>query len=203
MKPFIHKLITAARRLSVTTNLYAMDLNKFQLLNEKKIPHFALKILTNINDISNLQLVIEERGAEYKKILEERLSSKKFICFSFMDDLNNNVAYTRWLRTDSFTHERYKKRIDLKEGEAFTLDSYTCNNYRGKGLHKEMNIRMLNYCKSELKLQTIYMVILEGPEYVHLHKTVKELGYAKVKSNKSFDFRIITNLLQKKRAKDV
>jgi len=161
-------------------DLYCIILNKEY--TESSLDGIQFKVTDSLLDIQQLQPLFNERGEKYHEIVKARLGSGNFLCFSFVDTITGKPIYVRWLRTDTFIHDRYKKKITLGSDEAFTMDSYTLNNYRGKGFHAEMNKRMLNYCSNILKLKKVYMVIFSGDEFMHLHKTVKELGYVKIDS---------------------
>jgi hypothetical protein len=181
------------RSLFEYINLYAIDLNTNESFKEKEYVDYDFKIIKNISEIHKLQLHIYERGEKYKQVISDRFKSGIFFCFCFIEKSSGKAAYARWLRKGSFFHIRYKMEIELKTDEAFTMDSYTPIEFRGKGLHKEMNKRMLNYSKQELNINKVFLVILRGSEYAHLHKTVQELGYKRIRSHFYFN----TGLLKK------
>lgn len=170
------------RRFFVHIDLYDNDLNDVDLFVERELEAFALTVVADDSGIQTLQSLMDERGSKFKQVAMERLKTGNFLCFCFSEKASGKAAYCRWLRKGSFYHDRFRREICLGEDEAFTMDSYTAHEFRGQGLHKEMNKRMLNYCKRELKLQRIFLVILRGREYAHLHKTVRELGYRRVQS---------------------
>lgn len=177
------KLTNFFRKFFVLIDLYRIDLDNCNRFKEGVFDNYSTIIINDISDMSKLQPIIKERGITFNNIVEERLLSGNFICFCFIDNSTGKPAYSRWLKTGSFFHDRYKKRIELKNNEAFTLDSYTLYEFRGKGLHKEMNKRMLNYCKENLRIMSVYMVIFRGKQYRHLHMIVKDIGYILVQSN--------------------
>lgn len=162
-------------------NLYSIDLTKSQEMNVKKY-EFAFKLIEEISDIHVLEKLMSERGEAYTETVKHRLASKNYLCFCYVENSSREAVYTRWLRRDSFEHDRYGRFIKLNDDEGFTMDSYTRLDSRGKGLHTEMNKQMLNFCKTELGILKIYMVIMAGRKYNHLHKTVKDLGYIKINS---------------------
>lgn len=184
-------------RIFYRLDLYLNDLEKLKVFEEKNIPEFLFHIINDKSDLSKLQLIIKERGEKYGNSIKERLDSDLFFCFCFIEKVTGRVAYVRWLRKGSFYHDRYKKIIQLSDDEAFTMDSYTCYEFRGKGLHKEMNKRILNYCKLVLKLKYIYLVIFNGSEYDHLHKIVKDIGYMRIDSNTYFNSSFLKSIFYK------
>lgn len=194
-------MIKIFKSLLARVDLYSIDLKEIELFDEKKFVGFSFKVINGIDEIGKLDFIISERGVKYKEVVTERLSSDTFLCFGFFENLTGNAAYCRWIRTDSFYHDSYKERIRLNSHEVFTLDSYTPNLYRGLGLHKEMNRRMLNYCKENLKVKKIFMVIFSGSEFAHLHKTVKDLGYKKIHSKCYPDLGYLKAIINKLRVK--
>lgn len=183
--------------LFVHVDLYCLDLNEIEMFEETNPGAFSFLIIKDVSEISKLQLIVDERGEKFRQIIQERLRSGNFSCFCFVDKKSGNVAYSRWLRRGSFQHERFKKTIRLAKDEAFTMDSYTAAEFRGLGLHKEMNRRMLNYCKRELKIHRVFMVILRGKEYSHLHRIVRELGYRRIQSRFYFRTESVKALLNR------
>jgi|GEM_PF-2639622 len=184
------------RSTIVKLDLYKNDLTVLNNFKESYVPPYQFIVISDSSNIDYFRSVREERGERFMKILLERLNSENFLCFSFMDGNNKDVAYLRWLRKETFYHETYKKEIKLEHDEAFTLDSYTSLKHRGRGLHKEMNKRMLNYCKNDLQLKAIYMVIFSGGAFFHLHKLVTEIGYKKYSSNIYLDLSYIKSKIQ-------
>lgn len=176
-------------------DLYCNDLNAIGFFEEKQISDYEFRVIKDISEIFILDKLISERGPNYRKVIIERLESKTFLCFSFIEKSTGKLAYSRWLRFDSFYHDGYRKKILLSDKEAFTLDSYTPIEFRSKGLHKEMNKRMLNYCKSILCLNKVYMVIFRGNDFLHLHNIVKEIGYKKIHSYSYLNFSLYKKLI--------
>lgn len=191
------------RQLFVHIDLYGNDLQKISLFGEKDLGDYVFAIIADISGIDKLQSLIAQRGEKFRHVAEERLRSGNFICFCFIESASAKAAYSRWLRRDSFYHDRFKETIRLAADEAFTMDSYTPPEFRGKGLHKEMNRRMLDYCKRELKLHRVLMVILRGPEYLHLHKIVRELGYRRLKSRFYFKTEIVKTIMKRLKKSNV
>ena len=77
-----------------------------------------------------------------------------------------------------------KKELHLKVDEIFTLNSYTHPKHRKKGLHREMNVRMLNYLMQNTAYKRVYMAI--HCFFKHLTKIPKELGYKPIETRISF-----------------
>ncbi|MBN1472271.1 MAG: hypothetical protein JW925_10860 [Syntrophaceae bacterium] len=170
------------RMFFIHVDLYCNYLQEMKLFREKELGNYAFTIVDGTTGIDKLKLLVSERGEKFRQVVVERLRSGNFMCFCFIEKSSGKAAYSRWLRKGSFYHDRFKETIQLAADEAFTMDSYTPIEFRGKGLHKEMNKRMLNYCKKELKISKVYMIIFRGKMFVHLHKTVLELGYRRIRS---------------------
>lgn len=185
------------RMFLVRIDLYCIDLRKNELFKETELKDYSLSILKDVSGLQALRALIAERGEKFGRIAKERWQSGNFLCFCFIEKSTSRAAYSRWLSKDSFYHDRFRGTIRLADDEAFTMDSYTPFEFRGRGLHKEMNRRMLNYCKGELKLKRIFLVILRGSEYSHLHKIVRELGYERIRSRFYFRAGSIKTIVSK------
>jgi hypothetical protein len=190
------KLQKFIKSLFVSISLFKNDLKIYNPLDINLKEGFKFQLISNINDLSFFESFINEKGEPYKDILRRRLESGDFLCFMYYDVINQKAAYTRWLTFKSFYHDRFSQLIQLNENEAFTLESYTLNEYRGNYLHREMNKEMLNYCKNTLKLSSIFMVIFNGKDFEHLHKLVKGMGYKKIKTKRHINFNFIKNIIK-------
>ena len=73
-----------------------------------------------------------------------------------------------------------RKELQFKENQALTLDSWTHPNYRGLGLHRNMNIQMLNWLKQNTAITEVYMLI--KCFIPHLTKIPIQLGYQPIKT---------------------
>ena len=109
------------------------------------------------------------------KIIETRVKSSDYICFAYRDDATGNIAYSRWLCKNHFHSETMRKQLNFSQQEALTLDSYTHPGYRKLGLHRKMNIYMLQWLKEQTGIRYIYMVI--RCSIPHLTKIPRQLGY--------------------------
>jgi len=181
----------------VRVDLYCINLQDAELFNEKILDKYSFEIINDISDLPKLNSLFNERGEVFRSVVKERLLSGNFLCFCFIEKESRKMAYTRWLRKDSFYHEKLKEIVELAEDEAFTMDSYTLREFRGQGLHTEMNKRMLNFCKNEMNVSKVYMVIFHGEEYSHLHRTVEEIGYFRIRSRLHFQQNLINRIKKK------
>jgi hypothetical protein len=135
----------------------------------------------------------------------ERFESGGYICFAFIDTKTNLIGYTRWICKHQFRSDTLGEMLKFKESEVLTLDSYTPPCYRGKGLHRAMNIEMLNWLKQETDFQAVYMVILAF--LFHLSKIATALGYKRIytrinyrKGSFGTNFRVLLGKLKAIRA---
>ncbi len=186
---FFRKGFRFVRSFVVTIDLYKINMENFKEFDIEEDSNFDFCVLSDIGDIHTLENILQERGERFRLVVEERLSSGNYLAFIYKDKGSQQAAYYRWLTSSSFFHDRFLEEITLDKANVFTLDSYTSFGFRGQGLHKKMNMKMLNYCKKDLKCQSVSMVIFRGKAYDHLHKTVKELGYKLEKSKTYFKFR--------------
>ena len=109
------------------------------------------------------------------KIIEKRVESDDYLCFAYRDDKTGEIAYARWLCKNQFYSDTMRKQLYFETDEAFTLDSYTHPDYRYLGLHKKMNILILQWIKSNTEIRWVYMVI--KCLLPHLTKIPRQLGY--------------------------
>ncbi len=161
--------------------LYKLDLMSF---NEKKyincnlVPHFEF-YMPNEKDLDLFAKLYENIPGKINKI-SQTFESGNYLCFAYFDTINNRLAYTRWLCKNEYYSDAMRQKLILMENEALTLDSYTHPDYRMLGLHKQMNIQMLEWLKKNSHIRYVYMVILIF--IPHLTKIPLELGYRPIKS---------------------
>jgi hypothetical protein len=176
------KIVRRLTRLLVKVDLYKINIETYQTFDIKYFTKFEFLMITDMDGFSLLDKILTERGLHFREVVENRLQSGNYICFLYKNVNSNEAVYYRWLTNVSFFHGALRENLILDSDHAFTLDSYTSVQYRGLGLHKQMNKQMLNFCKNNLKLKSVRMVIYRGKAYLHLHKTVQELGYELEKS---------------------
>lgn len=161
------------------SKLYKLDLNDFRSEeNFESFSNFQFYIPTE-NDITLLTELYKNLPGKID-IVKKMFESGNFKCFSYIDKRSNRLAYTRWICTNEYHSEALKKKISLKADEALTLDSYTHPDYRFHGLHRKMNILMIQWLKANTSIRYVYMVILMF--IPHLTKIPLELGYKPVES---------------------
>lgn len=140
-------------------NLFEISIKKLD--NIAISNRFIFKIIT-IDEIKYFkQISIPEfRGSPYFELVQKRLlsSSNEYICLAIIDKEKDKLAYSCWLRFQSFLEEKLKMQIDIKKHEAFFFDAYAIPDYRGYGLHTYMMIQRINYC-SENKICKAYIAI--------------------------------------------
>ncbi len=112
------------------------------------------------------------------KIIESRFKCGDYLCFAYRDNASGDIAYTRWLCKNAFYSDILKKQMNFSQHEALTLDSYTPPDYRKLGLHRLMNIYMLQWLKEQTGIRYVYMVI--RCFFPHLTKIPRQLGYRPV-----------------------
>jgi hypothetical protein len=112
-----------------------------------------------------------------------------------IENKTGSIAHTRWICLKEFYSDPLKENLVFSEKEVLTLDSYTHPDHRFKGLHKEMNIRMLNYLKNKTDIEIVYIIIRWF--YPYLHKVVKDLGYKRIKTKIYYKKGSINNVFSK------
>lgn len=159
---------------------YSIDLlNHKESFPEKQIINYEFVVISE-NMYEKLISFSYVRGERYREAVKKRLSSNQYYCFAFIEKSSGKIAYTRWLCVNNFYSDVFKETFVFNKNESLTLDSFTPVEYRGKGLHKEMNARMLNYLKNKTEITKVYMVIKRF--FPYLHKVVMDLGYTKLRS---------------------
>jgi hypothetical protein len=158
--------------------LYRIDLNSFNYENVNKFNEFIFYMPTEADMVLFEKLYENLPGklVSIKKIFE----SGNYLCFAYQDATNDRLAYTRWVCKKEYFSDAMQKQLNLKKDEALTLDSYTHPDYRFAGLHKNMNIQMLQWLKEKTQIRYVYMVILMFIPY--LTKIPLELGYRPIES---------------------
>lgn len=173
-------IINFINRFFEFADYYKLDLDEIHLFrNKNKFKKFEF-ILAPKEMYSKIIDFNYSRGEAYVKIVKDRLSSSIDSCFIVIDRKKNKIAYTRWLRIDTFYSSVLNEHLKFNDNEALTYDSYTSIEYRGQGLHKQMNIEMLYYIKNNTKIKKVYIIIKWF--YPYLHKIVKNIGYKKIKT---------------------
>jgi len=174
----VNKILETITTVFECASLWSNNLHGRSAFEENRIEGFAFKVLDH-KDVEAIAAFNAKRGQKYEEVVRKRMmDANSYLCFAFIDETSNEIAYTRWTNSDSFYSIPLRKEIVLKENEILTLDSYTPPEYRMKGLHREMNIRMLNWLMFEKEITKVYMVIkCFNP---HLIKIPKSLGYRRV-----------------------
>jgi hypothetical protein len=154
--------------------LYYINLNDFN--NEENLELIGnFKFYMPTEKELNLFEKLYENLPGRMELIKKRFESGNYLCFAYQDIANNRLAYTRWICTNEFYSDALQKQLIFKPDEALTLDSYTSPVYRLAGLHRNMNILMLQWLKTNTEIRTVFMVILMFIS--HLTKIPKELGY--------------------------
>ncbi len=173
---YYHKILG---RFVECAGLYRLDLSNFR--NDMQISSnndFEFYMPTK----SDTKLLIQHYNYQSSRnaIIKTRYELGNYICFSYRDKRNGRLAYTRWLCLGKFYSDYLKKDLNFNKNETFTLDSFTHPDYRGLGLHRRMNVEMLQWLKKNTDYQFVFMVI--KCFIPHLHKVVKDLGYVKTET---------------------
>lgn len=177
-------------------DLYRLNLketiNKFP---EKNIKGYSFKVLNNTYE-QVLYDFLNNRSKKYIGLIIDRINSQaEYMCFAFIENETGNIAHTRWVCFREFYSDVLKEKLILSNKEVITLDSYTHPDHRLKGLHTEMNKRMLNYLKEETDIEIVYIII--RCFYPYLHKVVRDLGYIRIKTKVYYKKGSIINFFKK------
>lgn len=157
--------------------VYRISLADYSIIsNFVNNDRFVFKILDN--DDYEKCVYLYEGNQEKLKLIKNRLNSEKYLGFSYVNCESNAVVYCRWICRDNFYSEVIRKELQLDEFQVLTLDSWTHPKSRGLGLHRNMNIEMLNWLKENSPFTEVYMII--KCFLPHLTKIPKQLGYLSV-----------------------
>ncbi len=157
--------------------LYRIDLNHFD--SKEELEQFNnFKFYMPVEKDLELFEKMNELIPGKLDIIKKRFESGNYYCFAYQDTTNNRLAYTRWLCKNTFYSEALRRQLDFRSDEAITLDSYTHPDYRYSGLHKNINIIMLQWLKANTPIRYVNMVILMF--IPHLTKIPLELGYKSI-----------------------
>ena len=193
---------TLGRILDIAS-LYRLDLSMYRTISYLEIdPRYQFHIFYDFDDrIGDLYELVPGRT----EIVKKRFQSGNYACFTYVDTAKDAIAYARWICKQEFYSDTLGEMLKFKESEVLTLDSYTPPCYRGKGLHRAMNIEMLNWLKQETDFQAVYMVILAF--LFHLSKIATALGYKRIytrinyrKGSFGTNFRVLLGKLKAIRA---
>jgi GNAT superfamily N-acetyltransferase len=161
--------------------LFRLDIKKFNFevdsTEERRYKFFIPKL-------GDIELLYQHVDNNKNQKVKERFEDGNYICFAYLDIEKNRIAYTRWVCFGAFYSAPFKRNMIFKKNECFTLDSYTLPDYRGLGLHRRMNVEMLQWLKKHTDYQYVYMVI--KCFIPHLHKVVKDMGYIKIETKVYF-----------------
>ncbi len=177
-------------------SLWVIDISHRKVFKESVLKDYSFMVLKTPEEIKlNMQKIMQNRPEEYRFILEKRIENGTYWCYAFIHKKTFTFAYTRWTCLNKFYCDIMKETINLDKHEIFTLNSFTHPDHRHKGLHKEMNKRMLNYLMKNTSYEKVYMVI--NCFLGHLIKVVKSLGYKRIKTKLSFNKKSIQYFLKK------
>lgn len=161
--------------------LWYVNLSEKQLYEETEIKDFRFQVIKSPMKLKEMIIQIaQERGEQYIRLMEYRINNGTYWCFLFLHAPTGDIAYTRWTCKNEYFSESMNMNLTFKSDEIFTLNSYTHPKYRKLGLHREMNLRMLNYIMENTKYSKVYMVI--RCFLPHLVKIPRSLGYIPVKT---------------------
>jgi hypothetical protein len=168
---FFSQYIEGASMYRLKLNSYSADLR----LNDNNNFIFSMPAKNDFNKFSFLY----QNNHDKLEIIKNRLNSVNYLCFSYMDKKNKVIVYARWICKKEYYSYVFRKKLKFKENQVLTLDSWTHPNYRGIGLHRNMNIEMLNWIKQNTDVTEVFMVIkIFTP---HLKKLACQLGYKRIK----------------------
>jgi len=161
--------------------LWCVNINDEQLYEETGIKEFKFKVIKSPEILNKLKIQIaQERGEQYVRLIESRINNGTYWCFLFEQEPTGDIAYTRWTCRDEYFSDSMNLSLTFNSDEIFTQNSYTHPKYRKLGLHREMNLKMLNYIKKNTEYSKVYMVI--RCFLPHLVKIPRALGYIPVKT---------------------
>jgi hypothetical protein len=114
-------------------------------INETIIDDRFRFIILNQNKAFYLDDLIEFRGAEYAKKARKRLNEpSKYTCLAIVNE-EDRLCYSCWIKNFSFYEDKLNLKINLKKDQVYFFDDFTIPKFRGKGLHKYMMIKRINY----------------------------------------------------------
>lgn len=178
--------------------LYRIDLESFHKDERLEIINdFVFFLPTQLD--WDMFVKLYENLPDKLSVVRERFETGDYICFSYMNKSTNRMAYVRWVCRNAYYSDAMRKQLTFNINEALTLDSYTHPDYRYHGLHKKMNILMLQWLKANTSIRYVYMVILMF--IPHLTKIPLELGYKPIESifyYKKGSFVKFLNLIKRK-----
>jgi hypothetical protein len=178
--------------------LYRIDLNSFDRDERLEVTNEFEFFMPTAKDLQMFEILYENLP-DKMNVIKKRFELGIYLCFAYRDTTENKLAYTRWICSSAFFSDAMRKKLNFKEDEALTLDSYTHPDYRYHGLHKKMNILMLQWLKANTKIRDVYMVILMF--IPHLTKIPLELGYKPIESTfyyKKGSFQAFLHLIKRK-----
>jgi hypothetical protein len=182
MKDKINKLlIKIFYKIFNCSRIWCVDISHKKLFTERSLEDYTFHVITSSDQMEQMKYELAQgRGDKYVDIIKERIKNGTYWCYAFIHKKTSTAAYTRWSCTDRFYSEQLRKELIFKKDEIFTLNSYTHPEHRKKGLHREMNIRMLNYLMQNTDYSKVYMVI--NCFIRHLTKIPRELGYKPIET---------------------
>jgi hypothetical protein len=167
------------RRFVECSRLYKINLTGFSTNHNIKVNSRFKFVIIRKSILYNFETFYSHNETKID-IINDRFNDPNLTCFAYFDLSENRIAYTRWLCEKEYNSSILKRLIILKPFEALTFDSFTHSDYRGIGLHRSMNIEMLNWLETHTGIRSVYMVI--KCFYPHLSRVPKELGYMPLKT---------------------
>ena len=168
---FLSQYIEGATMYRLKLNYYSADI---RLTDNNKF----IFIMPDKNDFDKLSYLYQNNH-EKLNVVKNRLNSENYLCFSYMDNKNKVIVYSRWVCKKEYYSDVLRKKLKFKENQVLTLDSWTHPNYRGLGLHRNMNIMMLKWIKQNTDVTEVFMLIKFF--IPHLTKIACQIGYKPIK----------------------
>lgn len=159
--------------------LYKLDLSKY-LAKWATVNNTDFSFILPGKEAMSAFAEIYQQSEKKMETIHNRFDSGNYTCFAYQDTSNGRLAYTRWVCKKNFYSDTLRRELTFKEDEVLTLDSWTHPDYRGLGLHRNMNIEMLNWLKENTQTKSVFMVI--KCFIPHLTKIPMDLGYKPIQT---------------------
>ena len=182
-------LLKVFNKIFNCSRLWLVNISPKKPFTVTEINGYTFYVITSNRELEQRKHdLAQERGEDYIEIINKRIENGSYWCYLFIHDDTKQVAYTRWTCYNFFYSDPLKKELKFEDNEIFTLNSFTHPDHRMKGLHREVNIRMLNYLMFNTNYTRVYMII--NCFLKHLTRIPLELGYKPVYTKLQFKKRL-------------
>jgi|SRR5690606_2070524 len=142
----------------ISESFYLLKLDSSQFVSAFNIS--ATKIV-EIKNIDSYDLSVFKFPNKKIELFRNRIDSGAYSCYGYMRD--DQIVYITWVSWKTMNYPSFFGIVEnLDETQALLEDSYCLPDYRGRGIHSEMNKYRLREVFSRAKKEVFVLILKEN-----------------------------------------